>query len=86
MSSLFTQFPGWQMGVITSHKKFQECIGRYATTLKSLKAGNLDTTLYIYNGTEKEGNRPAANSAAERNKYGREMHKRNSYKHNKSEY
>src|SRR5574344_1133017 len=86
MSSLFTQFPGWQMGVITSHKKFQECIGRYANLLKSLKAGNLDTTLYIYNGTEKEGNRPAANSAAERNKYGREMHKRNSYKHNKSEY
>jgi putative N6-adenine-specific DNA methylase len=49
MSSLFTDFPGWQLGVITSHKKFQECIGRYATLLKSLKAGNLDTTLYIYN-------------------------------------
>ncbi len=53
MSSLFTDFPSWQFGVITSHKKFQEGIGRYASTLKSLKAGNLDTTLYIYKGNEK---------------------------------
>ena len=49
MSSLFTDFPGWQIGVITNQKKFQECIGKYANLLKSIKAGNLDTTLYIYN-------------------------------------
>lgn len=48
MASLFTDFPGWQMGVITNQKKFQECIGKYANLLKSIKAGNLDTTLYIY--------------------------------------
>ena len=53
MSSLFTDFPNWQLGVITSHKKFQEGIGRYASSLKSLKAGNIDTTLYIYKGGEK---------------------------------
>lgn len=53
MGSLFTSFPGWEMGVITAHKRFQECIGRYASILKSLKAGNLDTTFYIYKGTEK---------------------------------
>lgn len=53
MSTLFDDFKGWQMGIITSHKKFQECIGRYASTLKNLKSGNLDTTFYIYNGTEK---------------------------------
>lgn len=53
MSSLFDDFSGWKFGIITSHKKFQECFGRYATTLKSLKAGNLDTTFYIYNGDEK---------------------------------
>ncbi len=64
MSTIFTDFPGWQMGVITSNRRFQECIGRYATTLKSLKAGNLDTTFYIYNGNEKpahhkiEGRKP----------------------------
>ena len=58
MSSLFTDFPKWEIGVITSNKKFQECIGHYATTLKSLKAGNLDTTFYIYNGSEKEKSRP----------------------------
>ena len=57
MSSLFTDFPGWELGVITSQKKFQECIGRYASLLKSIKAGNLDTTLYIYKGDEKSGNR-----------------------------
>lgn len=54
MKSLFTDFPGWQMGIITSNKEFQECVGHYATILKNLKSGNLDTTFYIYNGTEKE--------------------------------
>jgi len=50
MANLFNDFPGWEMGVITSHKKFQESLGKYADLLKSLKAGNLDTTLYIYKG------------------------------------
>lgn len=54
MGSLFTDFKGWQIGVITAHKEFQENIERYATSLKSLKAGNLDTTFYMYDGTEKE--------------------------------
>ena len=54
MGGLFDEFKGWQLGVITAHKKFQECIGRYATTLKSLKAGNLDTTFYMYTGEEKQ--------------------------------
>src|SRR5574344_1462913 len=58
MASLFADFPGWQLGVITANKKFQECIGKYASLLKSLKAGNLDTTLYIYNGTEKTASKP----------------------------
>ncbi|MBP5437532.1 MAG: class I SAM-dependent RNA methyltransferase [Treponema sp.] len=49
MASLFTDFPGWQIGVITSQKSFQKCIGRYADHQKNLKAGNLDTTLYVYN-------------------------------------
>lgn len=62
MKSLFEDFKGWQIGVITAHKEFQENVGRYATTLKSIKSGNLDTTFYLYNGTEKEkkrGVRPA---------------------------
>lgn len=53
MSSLFEDFNGWQFGFITSHKRFQECIGRYASVLKNLKSGNLDTTFYIYDGSEK---------------------------------
>lgn len=54
MTSLFDDFKGWELGVITSNKKFQECIGHYASILKDLKAGNLDTTFYIYNGSEKK--------------------------------
>ena len=54
MASLFDDFKGWQIGVITAHKEFQENVGRYASTLKSLKSGNLDTTFYIYDGTEKQ--------------------------------
>lgn len=53
MGSLWTAFSGWEMGVITSNKKFQECFGHYATLLKDLKAGNLDTCFYMYfNKTE----------------------------------
>ncbi len=48
MKSLFTDFPTWQIGVITCHEKFQECIGRKADVQKALKAGNLATNLYIY--------------------------------------
>ncbi len=53
MSSLFEDFKGWEMGIITSHKRFQECIGHYASQLKNLKSGNLDTIFYMYDGTEK---------------------------------
>lgn len=66
MSSLFTDFPDWQLGVITSHKKFQECIGRYASSLKSFKAGNLETTLYIYSGAEKFKNSKPNNTRDKR--------------------
>ena len=55
MAQLFTDFPGWELGVITSQKKFQECIGRYAQQLKTLKAGNLDTLLYIYRNETSHG-------------------------------
>jgi putative N6-adenine-specific DNA methylase len=48
MGSLWTAFSGWEMGIITSNKKFQECFGHYATLLKDLKAGNLDTCFYMY--------------------------------------
>lgn len=53
MGSLFDDFKGWRIGVITAHKEFQENIGRYASILKSIKSGNLDTTFYIYDGSEK---------------------------------
>ncbi|MCR5400099.1 MAG: class I SAM-dependent RNA methyltransferase [Treponema sp.] len=55
MSCLLTEFKGWEFGIITSHKKFQENFGKYATLLKDLKAGNLDTTLYLYKNGEKNG-------------------------------
>ncbi|MBQ9537836.1 MAG: class I SAM-dependent RNA methyltransferase, partial [Treponema sp.] len=50
MSSIFDNFPGWSVGIITSKKGFQKDIGHYADKLKSIKAGNLDTTLFIYTG------------------------------------
>ncbi len=65
MASLFEDFKGWEVGVITSHKRFQECVGRYASILKSLKAGNLDTTFYMYNGTEK-AKKPRAEGRSKR--------------------
>lgn len=48
MDSLWQDFPNWDLGIITSHKKFQESFGHYTTQLKNLKAGNLDTVFHIY--------------------------------------
>ena len=56
MQYLPENFKNWEMGIITSHKKFQECFGKYATLLKDIKAGNLDTTFYMYLNNESARN------------------------------
>ena len=48
MASLFADFEGWNMGFITSREQFESCIGKKADVSKKLKAGNFDTTLYMY--------------------------------------
>jgi len=48
MKSLFTDFAGWQMGVITSNANFEESLGFSADKTKTLKAGNLDTVFYMF--------------------------------------
>ncbi|MCR5217805.1 class I SAM-dependent RNA methyltransferase [Treponema sp.] len=48
MAGLFNDFAGWNMGIITSQKTFEQCIGKRAESKKTLKAGNLDTILYKY--------------------------------------
>lgn len=48
MATLRDSFSGWAMGFLTSVRTFEECFGKKASTSKPLKAGNLDTTLYIY--------------------------------------
>jgi len=48
MDSLWTEFPGWDLGVITSNEEFMENFGHKTTSIKKLKAGNLDTSFYIY--------------------------------------
>ena len=48
MASLWTDFNGWDIGVITSNPDFQECFGHKTLAIKKLKAGNLDTSFYIF--------------------------------------
>lgn len=48
MKSLFSSFPAWQMGFITSNPNFEKCMGRRATKSKAYKSGNLDTIFYTY--------------------------------------
>ncbi len=48
MAGLFEEFPGWQMGFITSHPQFEQAIGKQASSVKKLKFGNLDTSFYIF--------------------------------------
>lgn len=79
MSSLFTDFPGWEIGIITANRKFQECIGRYASALKDIKAGNLDTIFYIYNGTEKAKTRTDGARRPPRGKFGSSRGSDNGY-------
>ena len=52
MGSLWTDFPNWNIGVITSNESFMENFGHNANQTKNLKAGNLDTCLYIYNRSD----------------------------------
>lgn len=48
MASLFEDFPGWEMGFITNQKNFEKELGKRASSIKSLKAGNLDTSFYMF--------------------------------------
>ena len=48
MGSLWTDFAGWDLGIITSNEEFQENFGHKTTAVKKLKAGNLDTSFYIF--------------------------------------
>lgn len=48
-TSLWADFPGWNIGIITSNEDFQTNFGHKANSIKKLKAGNLDTAFYIYN-------------------------------------
>lgn len=48
MQSLWTDFNGWDIGIITSNEEFQENFGHKTSAIKKLKAGNLDTYFYIY--------------------------------------
>ena len=48
MGSLWTDFNGWDIGVITSNPDFQENFGHKTSAIKKLKAGNLDTSFYVY--------------------------------------
>ncbi|MCR4948679.1 MAG: class I SAM-dependent RNA methyltransferase [Treponema sp.] len=53
MGSLWKDFEGWDIGIITSHPDFQENFGHKTSAIKKLKAGNLDTAFYIYKRQEK---------------------------------
>jgi putative N6-adenine-specific DNA methylase len=48
MHRLFADFPGWELGFITSHGEFESAIGKRADKVRKLKSGNLDTVFYMY--------------------------------------
>lgn len=48
MHSLFSDFPGWEMGFITNHEDFEAAMGKKAGKVRALKSGNLETKFYIY--------------------------------------
>ena len=42
MHALLRNFPGWDLGFITSHDGFEEAFGKKASKKRALKSGNLD--------------------------------------------
>lgn len=54
MGSLWTDFPDWDLGVITSAEGFEENFGHKTGHTKKIKSGNLDTVFYIYNRAPKK--------------------------------
>lgn len=53
MKSLKTDFPGWDIGVITSAPNFESIFSYRTSSVKSIKAGNLDTKFYMYKADRK---------------------------------
>ena len=54
MGSLWNDFPGWDIGVITSNENFQEAFAHKTGKIKKFKAGNLNTSFYIYNRANRQ--------------------------------
>lgn len=48
MKVMWEHFPHWQFGILTPCQDFAQIIGRRASKVKSIKAGNLETRLYVY--------------------------------------
>ena len=72
MDSLWKDFPGWDLGVITSCDTFQDDFAHNANKIKNFKAGNLDTYFYIYNRAQAE---PKAQKPAKTEKFVPHKHK-----------
>lgn len=72
MDSLWKDFPGWDLGVITSCDTFQDDFAHNANKIKNFKAGNLDTYFYIYNRAQAE---PKAQKPAKIEKFVPHKHK-----------
>lgn len=49
MDSIWQEFPNWDLGIVTSNPDFQKNFNHQANSIKKIKAGNLDTSFYIYN-------------------------------------
>ena len=48
MGILAENFCGWTLAALSNQESFQECFGKKASEVKRLRAGNLNTSLYIY--------------------------------------
>ena len=52
MDCLWKEFPDWNLGIITSNENFMKSFNHNANKIKKIKAGNLDTSFYIYQRTK----------------------------------
>ena len=48
MRALAENFNGWSLAALSCRENFQQCFGKKAVEVRPLRAGNLNTSLYIY--------------------------------------
>lgn len=87
MAVMRSHFPDWQFGIFTDCASFPQYFGKEATLAKGIKAGNLETMLYVYDDARQtknghRGNKIGGTRAAQgRDIKGKDVQERHNFRY-----